>query len=85
MINSLGNYGLFSEFALVGLLSYLPFLNDALGTRRIPFHHFAVPSMSFYIAIFFYDEMRKLMIRRGMVREDGKLRLKGWIVQNTYY
>ena len=41
--------------------------------------------MSFYIAIFFYDEIRKFFLRLGMVKEGGRLRLKGWIVQNTYY
>ena len=67
MINQMGNFGLFSEFALVALLLYIPPFNLALGTRQIPLPHFAVPSMSFYIAIFFYDEIRKLFLRRGMV------------------
>merc|ERR1711988_1877468 len=85
MINTMGNFGLFFETALVALLLYVPFLNVALGTRQIPFAHFAVPSFSFYCAIFFYDELRKLWLRSGMVREQGRLKLKGWIVQNTYY
>ena len=85
MINKFGNFGLFFETALVALLLYVPFLNVALGTRQIPFPHFAVPSFSFYCAIFFYDELRKLWLRSGMVREQGRLKLKGWIVQNTYY
>merc|ERR1712194_421130 len=70
---------------LVAILLYVPFLNVALGTRQIAFPHFAVPSFSFYIAIFFYDELRKMWLRQGMVREAGRLKLKGWIVQNTYY
>jgi len=85
MINTMGNFGLFFETALVAGLLYIPPLNIALGTRQIPFPHFAVPSFSFYIAIFFYDELRKLWLRSGMVREQGRLKLKGWIVQNTYY
>jgi sodium/potassium-transporting ATPase subunit alpha len=85
MINTMGNFGLFFETALVAGLLYIPPLNVALGTRQIPFPHFAVPSFSFYIAIFFYDELRKLWLRSGMVREQGRLKLKGWIVQNTYY
>jgi sodium/potassium-transporting ATPase subunit alpha len=85
MNNSFGNFGLFFETALVAILCYVPFLNDALGTRQIPFPHFAVPSFTFYVAIFFYDEMRKIWLRHGMVRVAGKLKLKGWIVQNTYY
>jgi sodium/potassium-transporting ATPase subunit alpha len=85
MVNSFGNFGLFSETALVAILLYVPFLNIALGTRQIPFVHFAVPSFSFFVSIFFYDELRKIWLRSGMVRESGKLKLKGWIVQNTYY
>jgi sodium/potassium-transporting ATPase subunit alpha len=80
MNNSFGNFGLFSETALVAILLYVPFLNVALGTRQIPFPHFAVPSFSFFVAIFFYDELRKIWLRNGMVREGGKLKLKGWIV-----
>jgi sodium/potassium-transporting ATPase subunit alpha len=85
MVNSFGNFGLFSETFLVAVLLYVPFLNIALGTRQIPFVHFAVPSFSFFVAIFFYDELRKIWLRSGMVREAGKLKLKGWIVQNTFY
>merc|ERR1712194_271739 len=59
-INNFGNFGLFFETALVAILLYVPFLNVALGTRQIAFPHFAVPSFSFYIAIFFYDELRKI-------------------------
>lgn len=80
MSNSFGNFGLFSETALVAVLLYIPFLNVALGTRQIPFPHFAVPSFSFFVAIFFYDELRKIWLRNGMVREGGKLKLRGWIV-----
>ena len=80
MINKMGNFGLFFETTLVALLCYVPFLNTALGTRQIPFPHFCVPSFSFFCVIFFYDEWRKILLRNGMTREDGKLRLKGWIV-----
>jgi hypothetical protein len=85
MINHFGNFGLFFETALVAILLYVPFLNVALGTRPIPFSHFAVPSFSFFVAIFFYDELRKIWLRNGMTRENGQLKLTGWIVQNTYY
>jgi sodium/potassium-transporting ATPase subunit alpha len=81
MVNSFGNFGLFFETALVAVLLYVPFLNIGLGTRQIAFPHFAVPSFSFYVAIFFYDELRKIWLRNGMVRSaDGKLKLDGWIV-----
>jgi sodium/potassium-transporting ATPase subunit alpha len=80
MVNHFGNFGLFFETALVAILLYVPPLNVALGTRMIAFPHFAVPSFSFFTAIFFYDELRKIWLRNGMVRVDGRLRLKGWIV-----
>jgi len=85
MVNHFGNFGLFFETALVAILCYVPPLNIALGTRMIAFPHFAVPSFSFFVAIFFYDELRKIWLRNGMKREEGRLKLKGWIVQNTYY
>ena len=66
MINPIGNFGLFFEFALVAGLLYAKPLNIALSTRQIAFPHFAVPSFSFYISIFFYDELRKIFLRRGM-------------------
>jgi len=80
-----GNFGLFSETALVAILCYVPFMTYGLGTRQIPFAHFAIPSFSFYVCIFFYDEMRKILLRGGMERVNGKLKLTGWVVQNTYY
>jgi len=83
--NSFGNFGLFSETALVAILCYTPPLNVALQTRGIAFPHFIAPSFSFYTMIFFYDELRKIYLRNGMVRENNKLRLRGWVVQNTYY
>jgi hypothetical protein len=85
MVNMFGNFGLFSETALVAILCYVPPLNIALGTRMIAFPHFLVPSFSFFTAIFLYVELRKIWLRNGMIREDGRLKLKGWIVQNTYY
>jgi len=63
MVNTMGNFGLFFETALVAILCYVPFLNIALGTRQIPFPHFLVPSCSFYAVIFFYDELRKIFLR----------------------
>jgi len=85
MVNMFGNFGLFSETALVAILCYVPPFNVALGTRMIAFPHFLVPSFSFFTAIFLYDEVRKIWLRQGMKREDGRLRLRGWVVQNTYY
>jgi sodium/potassium-transporting ATPase subunit alpha len=87
MINKFGNFGLFFETALVALLSYVPAFNIALGTRSMASPHFALPSFSFFVAIFYYDEMRKILVRNGMVKNKllGTVKLKGWITRNTYY
>jgi hypothetical protein len=87
MINGNANFALFFETALVAILCYVPFLNTVLGTRMIAFPHFAVPSMSFFMIIMFYDETRKVFLRRGMVhsRSTGKIKFDGWVVRNTYY
>jgi hypothetical protein len=85
MINNIGNFGLCFETVLVAILCYTPVLNLYLGTRQIPPPHFLIPSFSWFVVIFFYDELRKLYIRLGMVKENGKMRQKGWVCQNTYY
>jgi sodium/potassium-transporting ATPase subunit alpha len=85
MVNQFGNFGLFFETSLVAILCYVPFCNYVFQTRQIAFAHFCVPTFSFYVAIFFYDELRKIWLRQGMIRVNGRLKLDGWIVQNTYY
>ena len=87
MINWNSNFALFFETALVAILCYVPFLNTVLGTRMIAFPHFAIPSVSFFMVIVFYDELRKVFLRRGMVysRTTGRVVFKGWTVRNTYY
>ena len=81
MTNYVGNFALFFEFVLVAFLIYMPPLNLGLGTRMIPFPHFAVPSLSFFVTILFYDELRKLWLRNGFILdESGKIKLNGWIV-----
>ena len=67
MRNYVGNFGLFFEFVLVAILIYIPPLNKGLGTRMIPFPHFVVPSLSFFVTILFYDELRKLWLRSGFI------------------
>ena len=67
------------------MVVYVPFFNVLFDTRPIPLVHFACPAFSFFVAIFFYDELRKMWIRDGIVREAGVLRLRGWFARNTYY
>lgn len=91
MYNHFGNFGIFSETALVALLSYLPWLNIPFGTRHVASPHFAVPSFSFFALILFYDEMRKNFIRGGtesVTDKETNLTIKkytGWFARNTYY
>ena len=87
MVNFNMNCALFSETALVAFLCYFKWINVALGTRMIAFPHFAVPSLSFFMVIIFYDETRKVFLRLGMVpsRTTGRIKFDGWVVRNTYY
>ena len=85
MINGFANFGLFFETALVAILCYVQPLNVALGTRQIASPHFAIPSMPFFTVIFFYDEMRKMFVRAGIVKTPEKNLYEGWVARNTYY
>lgn len=87
MRNTMGNFGLVFETVLVAVLLYVPWLNKPLTTRPIALQHFAIPSFSFYSMIIVYDEMRKLLVRNGMKRDEvtNKIKLTGWFAQNTYY
>lgn len=87
MRNNRSNFALFFETALVAILSYVGLCNLLLGTRMISFPHFAIPSFSYFAIIMFYDETRKIFLRRGMVysKTTGRIKFDGWIVRNTYY
>jgi|Transcript_21574 sodium/potassium-transporting ATPase subunit alpha len=87
MINNNSNFALFFETSLVAILCYVWPLNLALGTRMIAFPHFAVPTVSFFMVIIFYDETRKVFLRQGMKYSslDKRIKFEGWVVRNTYY
>ena len=44
MINNVGNFAIFQDFAFMGIVLYIPFLNDIFFTRPIAFPHYMVPS-----------------------------------------
>jgi hypothetical protein len=67
------------------LLLYVPPLNSALGTRPIPSPHFVIPALVQFCLLFFYDEVRKIYVRLGILQEGNKLRYVGWVARNTYY
>lgn len=91
MQNRFGNFGLFFETALVAALAYVEPFNIGLGTRHIASPHFAIPSFSFFVVIMMYDEMRKNLLRAGIDRQIDpvtgleRVKVTGWIAQNTYY
>lgn len=78
MINSVGNASIFQLFAFMGVVLYLPFLNVGLFTRPIAFPHFMVPAGSFHVLQITYDELRKILIRRGMIKIKEKQKMIGW-------
>ena len=82
MKNLMLDFGLFSETALAVLLCYVPPLNIGLGTRPLRLLHFGFPALPFFIIIFFYDEIRKFLIRRYNNKNNGQA---GWIERNTYW
>jgi len=87
MWNRNANHALLSETLLCLFLCYFKWINAGLGTRMIAFPHFAIPSVSFFMIIIFYDETRKVFLRKGMEfsRSTGRIKMKGWVVRNTYY
>ena len=80
------NYSLLFETALVAFISYVQPIEVGLGTRAVACSHFGIPAMSFYMIIFFYDETRKVYLRKGIDKtQKGKVRYTGWIARNTYW
>merc|ERR1712127_453006 len=61
---SLSQQGMINHFGNFGL-----FFETALVAILL-----YVPFFSFFVAIFFYDELRKIWLRNGMTREHGQLK-----------
>lgn len=80
------NYSLLFETGLIVLISYVQPLEVGLGTRAVACCHFGVPAMSFFMIIFFYDETRKIFVRKGIDKSNkGQVRYTGWMARNTYW
>ena len=89
MVNPIMNFGLLFETILGCFLCYVPGLGDVLGTRPIRFQHW-FPGMPFCLFIFFYDEMRKYLMRSTSkkIRDKDTKKMNnipGWLEINTYY
>ncbi|CAL8111928.1 unnamed protein product [Orchesella dallaii] len=75
MKNWVLNFGLVFETCLAALLSYCPGMDTALRMYPLKINWW-IPAIPFSIAIFIYDEIRRLILRRN----PG-----GWVEQETYY
>ncbi len=74
------------ETALVILISYVEPFEVGLGTRAVACAHFAVPCFVYFAIVFFYDEVRKIYVRKGIDKsEPGKVTYTGWLARNTYW
>ena len=86
MVNHHLSFALITEIAVGALLAYVYFLNVAFNTRAIPPAYFAVPAFANFVKILFYDEMRKILVRRGtIITEAGRIKYVGWMARNTYW
>jgi len=87
MRNPAMNFGLVFETILAAYICYLPGVGDALGTRPIRLIHWA-PAVPFSVAIFWYDETRKKIMREtspAMLVGKQVIRDYGWMARCTYY
>ncbi|MFS8159382.1 MAG: hypothetical protein ACMG6E_04055 [Candidatus Roizmanbacteria bacterium] len=78
-------FGIFIETATGLITSYIYQIGIGIYTRAVAPMHFVVPSMAYFVIIMFYDETRKTFLRRGIKRENGKVKFTGWIARNTFY
>jgi sodium/potassium-transporting ATPase subunit alpha len=75
------------ETAVAIILVYVPGVNTVLMTRPVPPAHCIVPAFSFFVLMYFYDELRKIYLRSGIVKDKvtGRITYTGWVARNTYY
>jgi hypothetical protein len=78
--------GLIFETCLAAVIAYVTPLNKGLATRPVACSHFAIPAMSYFLIIFFWDEIRKTLLRNGIDRSvKGKVKYVGWTVRNSLW
>jgi hypothetical protein len=84
--NNVSNFALFSECALILIISYVRPFEVGLGTRAVASPHFMVPSFSYFLLYFFWDEIRKILLRSGTDNsQKGRVIYTGWVAKNTYW
>ena len=77
--------GIAIETATGLITTYVYQIGIGIYTRMLAPAHFIVPAMAYFTIILFYDETRKVFLRRGIKRENGKVKFTGWITRNTFY
>ena len=77
-------FALCFETIVITFLCFFKWFNGMFGTRMIAFPHFAVPAFSFFMLIIVYDELRRLLIRKGLGSNlhTGKQERQGWFALN---
>lgn len=75
MRNNFMNFGIVFELLLVVFLVYTPGLNSVFKLAPVKAQYWILP-LPFFMMIFGFDEMRKLLIRRDF---------NGWVKHNTYW
>jgi len=84
--NPASNFALASEVALILLISYIRPLEVGLGTRAVASPHFMVPSFTYYMLYFIWDEARRIYVRSGTDKsQPGRIRYTNWIARNTFW
>lgn len=80
------NYGLASEIILIVVISYVRPLEIGLGTRAVAPHHFMIPTFTYYVLSFIWDETRKIFVRSGTdTSTPGRIKFTNWIARNTFW
>ena len=86
MTNKVLIFGLLFETCVAIIILYIRPIQIGLGTRALACAHFAVPAFLFFPLLFFYDETRRIYVRKGIDRSvPGKVKYRGWIARNTLW
>ena len=59
-------FGIFVETAIGIITTYIWQIGIGIFTRYIAPAHFILPAMAYFCIIMFYDETRKVFLRRGI-------------------
>ena len=77
---------MFTEIGLIVIISYVRPFEIGLGTRAVACPHFMVPSFSYYLIYFLWDEVRRVFVRSGIDRSiPGTVKYTNWVARNTFW